>query len=193
LHTQKSRLRIFSYYSSHQILCCYLVYSCHLQLVSHAIMSCRSTCNAFVRTFVLGAVKRRRTLCSGASCDHATSRLTRILQQVKDGHLHPSEAEGMIRNISIAAYDDDDDSGGGESSVAHQATTSQEDDILTSFANLDHTRSSRTGFPEVVFGAGKTPDQVSRILDDMARNFNERSLSEQGTIPNSQRAILATR
>ncbi len=31
------------------------------------------------------------------------------------------------------------------------------------FARVDHHRASRQGFPEVVYGQGKTPDQVARI------------------------------
>ena len=31
------------------------------------------------------------------------------------------------------------------------------------FARVDHDRAARQGFPEVVFGHGKTPDQVARI------------------------------
>jgi NCAIR mutase (PurE)-related protein len=31
------------------------------------------------------------------------------------------------------------------------------------FARVDHARASRQGFPEVIFGQGKSPDQVSRI------------------------------
>ena len=31
------------------------------------------------------------------------------------------------------------------------------------FARVDHDRAERQGFPEVVFGQGKTPDQVARI------------------------------
>jgi NCAIR mutase (PurE)-related protein len=33
------------------------------------------------------------------------------------------------------------------------------------FARLDHHRALRKGFPEVVFGEGKTPDQVAKIVD----------------------------
>jgi len=36
-------------------------------------------------------------------------------------------------------------------------------------ATLDHQRALRTGFPEVVFGQGKTPDQVVRILTHIAK------------------------
>ena len=33
------------------------------------------------------------------------------------------------------------------------------------FAQLDHHRHLRTGFPEVIFGQGKTPEQVAMIFD----------------------------
>ena len=36
------------------------------------------------------------------------------------------------------------------------------------FAKLDHHRALRTGMPEVIFAAGKTPDQVARIFAHMA-------------------------
>lgn len=122
---------------------------------------------------------RRCLRLSQYSVDHAST-LTNILQQVKDGQLHPVEAATMIRNTA-------------NDGPASSRQTSSEDDVLKSFANLDHNRSSRTGFPEAVFGAGKTPNQISRILDDMARNFNERATVEHGNFVNSQRAILATR
>jgi NCAIR mutase (PurE)-related protein len=35
------------------------------------------------------------------------------------------------------------------------------------FANVDHHRSLRQGFPEVIFGAGKTADHVARIVAAM--------------------------
>lgn len=67
------------------------------------------------------------------------------------------------------------------------------EELLKSFADLDHDRSRRTSFPEAVFGQGKTPNQIASILDDMARNFNERVLENDGRIESSQRVILATR
>ncbi|HEX2172967.1 MAG TPA: 1-(5-phosphoribosyl)-5-amino-4-imidazole-carboxylate carboxylase, partial [Dehalococcoidia bacterium] len=39
------------------------------------------------------------------------------------------------------------------------------------YAKLDHHRSLRQGFPEVVFGQGKTPDQIAGI----AKALSERS------------------
>ena len=35
------------------------------------------------------------------------------------------------------------------------------------FAKLDHHRPLRTGWPEVIFGQGKTPEQVAQIVDAM--------------------------
>src|ERR1051326_964653 len=35
------------------------------------------------------------------------------------------------------------------------------------FANIDHHRTIRQGFPEVIFGMGKTVDQVARIVEAM--------------------------
>ncbi|MCU0519894.1 MAG: nickel pincer cofactor biosynthesis protein LarB [Anaerolineae bacterium] len=51
-------------------------------------------------------------------------------------------------------------------------------EAVEGFAHLDHHRSLRTGFPEVVFAQGKTPDQVVAILT----RLRERS-----------RQVLATR
>ena len=35
------------------------------------------------------------------------------------------------------------------------------------FARIDHHRSLRTGFPEVIWGLGKTPDQIAQIIEVM--------------------------
>ncbi|MFO0210727.1 MAG: 1-(5-phosphoribosyl)-5-amino-4-imidazole-carboxylate carboxylase, partial [Pseudanabaena sp.] len=32
------------------------------------------------------------------------------------------------------------------------------------FAKIDHHRNLRTGFPEVIFGLGKTPEQIVQIM-----------------------------
>ena len=37
------------------------------------------------------------------------------------------------------------------------------------FAKIDHHRSFRTGFPEVIWGAGKTPEQIVQIIEVMKR------------------------
>jgi len=64
--------------------------------------------------------------------------LQRLLEEVKDGHTGVSEALERLRQLP---YED-----------------------LEGFARLDHHRAMRRGFPEVVFGQGKTPEQVARIM-----------------------------
>jgi len=61
-------------------------------------------------------------------------------------------------------------------------------EVLESFANLDHSRTQRTGFPEAIFAQGKTAQQVATILDDMAENVNK--LLKEGV---AHSPILATR
>ena len=38
---------------------------------------------------------------------------------------------------------------------------------VDNYAKIDYHRSRRTGFPEVIFGQGKTPSQVFQILQAM--------------------------
>jgi pyridinium-3,5-biscarboxylic acid mononucleotide synthase len=64
--------------------------------------------------------------------------LTGILQQVKSGDMTIEKAVGDLR---VLPYEDLD------------------------FAKLDHHRSMRTGFPEVVFGRGKTIEQIATISE----------------------------
>ena len=64
-------------------------------------------------------------------------------------------------------------------------------DALESFANPDHKRTKRTGFPEAVFSEGKTAAQIRDILDDMAHHVN--NAVENGDASVAEKAILATR
>jgi NCAIR mutase (PurE)-related protein len=68
--------------------------------------------------------------------------LRALFDAVGAGRLEPAEAE---RQASLAL-----------------ARTATED---LGFARVDHHRNSRQGFPEVIFGQGKTPDQVARIAE----------------------------
>ena len=72
------------------------------------------------------------------------------------------------------------------------ASSQSPDDILNSYANLDHRRASRTGFPEAVFGQGKTPAQIHAILDSMAQNVNTLVEADKNASGPST-AIIATR
>ncbi len=38
------------------------------------------------------------------------------------------------------------------------------------FATVDHHRALRQGFPEVVFGAGKTPEQIAQIVENLSQS-----------------------
>jgi len=66
--------------------------------------------------------------------------LRALFDAVADGRLDPAEAERQVLQVVSA--------------------TSIEN---LGFARLDHHRADRQGFPEVVFGQGKTPDQVAQI------------------------------
>ena len=48
------------------------------------------------------------------------------------------------------------------------------------FAQLDHHRALRTGFPEVVFGLGKTPQQVAEIAEGLAAKADRLLITRVG-------------
>lgn len=102
-----------------------------------------------------------------------SSSLSQILERVRNGKLTTDEAMKLILSEP-------------SSSTSALATNM---DALQSFANLDHSRAKRTGFPEAVFAEGKTAKQVASILDDMGRSANEAANNDGTYYP----AILATR
>lgn len=73
--------------------------------------------------------------------------LLALLQQVCGGTLAPAEAVERLRTLP---YEEVGPDGQG-------------------FARIDHHRSLRTGLPEVIFAAGKSPAQVAEIFFRMAR------------------------
>ena len=99
------------------------------------------------------------------------SSLVDILRLVETGKLGAEDAASMIL----------------------REPSSSPDDTLRSFANLDHSRAARTGFPEAVFAESKTPTQVAKILDDMAFNLNQQLLDGATSGNIACTAILATR
>jgi hypothetical protein len=102
-----------------------------------------------------------------------TSHFVDLLQRVRDGTLNVAEASKLIEGLS---------------------SNKNNDQVLETFANLDHDRSTRTGFPEAVFAEGKTPAQVASILDDMARSVNAAARLYTSTVQHSGGStILATR
>ncbi len=71
--------------------------------------------------------------------------LKTIFDDVRRGKLSPDEAVQKLRHLPF------EDLG---------------------FANVDHHRTLRVGLPEVVFGPGKTPEQLSEIFTRLARRGN---------------------
>ena len=66
--------------------------------------------------------------------------LTKLLSQVAQGSMSVSDARTQFEDLSFEDID---------------------------FANIDHHRSLRKGFPEVIFGQGKTSAQIIGILERM--------------------------
>jgi NCAIR mutase (PurE)-related protein len=68
------------------------------------------------------------------------AQLQQLLDQVRDGQVAPGEAvEQVMALMQSTAFED------------------------LGFARVDHHREFRQGFPEVVFGLGKTPNQLASI------------------------------
>jgi NCAIR mutase (PurE)-related protein len=73
-----------------------------------------------------------------------------LLDAVATGRLSPREAEQQLRTLPLQGFTD------------------------LGFARLDTHRGVRTGDPEVVYGAGKTPDQVVALLRTLAEQSQHR-------------------
>lgn len=67
--------------------------------------------------------------------------LKALLEDVSQGKLSSEEAFGKLKYL---AYEP-----------------------VGNFANIDHHRSLRTGFPEVIWSPGKTPEQIAQIMEAM--------------------------
>ncbi|MBD2026457.1 nickel pincer cofactor biosynthesis protein LarB [Leptolyngbya sp. FACHB-711] len=67
--------------------------------------------------------------------------LHHLLQSVAQGAVSPEAALDRLKHFDFEPVDE--------------------------FANLDHHRSLRTGFPEVIWGPGKTPEQIVQIMQTM--------------------------
>jgi NCAIR mutase (PurE)-related protein len=69
--------------------------------------------------------------------------LRKLLEEVRDGSLAPDEAITRLRHLPF------EDLG---------------------FAKIDHHRPLRTGMPEVIYSASKTPEQVAEVFQHMAEH-----------------------
>ena len=72
--------------------------------------------------------------------------LLNTLDKVKSGALSTEDA---LRELSVLPYED------------------------LNFAKIDHHRNMRVGFPEVIFGRGKTVEQITIIAEHMAARSNK--------------------
>lgn len=70
------------------------------------------------------------------------ARLCRLLEEFKAGHLSTEAAVAELRSLPYKNL---------------------------GFAKVDHHRALRTGFPEVVFGEGKTPEQVASLAVELLK------------------------
>jgi pyridinium-3,5-biscarboxylic acid mononucleotide synthase len=69
------------------------------------------------------------------------SSLQSLLEAVSQGTLSPTDALDKLKYLSY--------------------------EPVGNFANIDHHRALRTGFPEVIWGPGKTPEQIAQIMESM--------------------------
>lgn len=76
-----------------------------------------------------------------------SEQLQQILQQVANGTLSPEIASQQLSNYSTLDYES-----------------------VGNFAKIDHHRQSRSGFPEVIWGEGKTVDQIVKIIEVMLKH-----------------------
>ncbi|MCY7274692.1 MAG: 1-(5-phosphoribosyl)-5-amino-4-imidazole-carboxylate carboxylase, partial [Phormidesmis sp. CAN_BIN44] len=67
--------------------------------------------------------------------------LKSLLNAVAQGDVSPEDALDKLKNLSYERVGD--------------------------FAHIDHHRALRTGFPEVIWGLGKTPQQIAQIMEAM--------------------------
>lgn len=76
-------------------------------------------------------------------------RLLALLEQVRNGTVSTEEA---VLQLKMQPFED------------------------IGYAKIDHHRSLRHGVPEVIFGEGKTPEQIAGIVDAMKNNGNHNIL-----------------
>jgi NCAIR mutase (PurE)-related protein len=67
-----------------------------------------------------------------------------LLESVANGQMSPTEALRKIKHFDFEPVGD--------------------------FARIDHHRKLRTGFPEVIWGLGKTPEQIIEIIQAMRQH-----------------------
>ncbi|CAM9833925.1 unnamed protein product [Ectocarpus sp. 12 AP-2014] len=95
------------------------------------------------------AMPTTRSLSSTAAGGEVAGDLTALLARVAAGDLSPAIAASQLAPLMVSGGAQAEDVGG--------------------FAKIDHDRRRRVGFPEVVFGDGKSAEQIADILAAMIR------------------------
>jgi NCAIR mutase (PurE)-related protein len=99
--------------------------------------------------------------------------LLELLRRVQEGRLSPDEA---AKSLAAMPFED------------------------IGFAKIDHHRALRSGMPEVIFAAGKTPEQTAAIfqrlqqsgVDVLATKVDEAAWAAiQAVVPNAKHEVLA--
>ncbi|CAM9719806.1 unnamed protein product [Ectocarpus sp. 4 AP-2014] len=101
------------------------------------------------------AVPAARSLSSAAAGGEATGDLPSLLARVAAGEVSPATAASQLAPLLVSGGAQAEDVGG--------------------FAKIDHDRRRRVGFPEVVFGDGKSAEQIADILAAMIREARDGS------------------
>lgn len=96
-----------------------------------------------------------------------------MLARVAAGDLSPDAAASKLSPLLVSGGAQAEDVGG--------------------FAKVDHDRRRRVGFPEVVFGDGKSADQIVHILTAMIREQESREASGEEAAGAAASPIVATR
>ena len=105
---------------------------------SHPLAPVRRGASASSFTGAISILYRRLVLVNDAMDPHE---LDALLHGVRDGRVTPDEAVERLKTLPFENL---------------------------GFATVDHHRALRRGFGEVIFGAGKTPEQVAAIVDSIA-------------------------
>jgi len=136
------------------------------------LIACLVNCR-FMKTIT--HCERSLSTATTNNINKETNTIQSILQNVQNGKIHTMEAEALLSNLS------NDNSNN---------TNNSDKKVLESYANIDHDRASRAGFPEAVFSQGKTPEQIVSILDNMAEYINTDIMNEKRMMMNDGDKII---
>lgn len=92
-------------------------------------------------------------------CSDGNLKLNGITSQIKENIIDEAKLRDLLRNYKTENVSEDE-------AISKLRDLPYED---LDFAKVDHHRSLRKGFPEVIFGQSKTPDQITSISESLLR------------------------